>query len=206
MKLRNLRGTLSVISAFVLLGLFTGCETNSKPVFEPPDSPAGATSKEGIDKLRIGDTVRVVFSNLSATQGPAPLEEQIKDDGSLTLPLIGTVVAAGKGTGELQTELQKAYAKYYVSMNVTVNVTQRFYSVGGEVKSPRSVEYVPGTTVIKAIQAAGDFTDFAKRSKVQLTRFNGKTTIVNCDKALRDPRLDLPVYPGDTIHVPKRFW
>jgi polysaccharide biosynthesis/export protein VpsN len=209
MKLRKLRGVLSLISAFVLLGLFAGCETNSQPVFDPPDVPANPKPSEPVervDTLHVGDTVRVVFSNLSPTATPAPQEEQIKDDGTLTLPSIGSVVAAGKNTGELQAELQKAYEKYYVSMNVTVLAPERYYSVGGQVKNPNRFVYAGGTTVIKAIQAAGDFTDFAKRTKVVLTRANGKSITVNCDKALRDPRLDPPVYAGDSIHVPKRIF
>jgi protein involved in polysaccharide export with SLBB domain len=208
MKLRNLQGLLTSISAAVVLfSLVAGCQTTSQPVFNPPDVSDSSRSKDSVvDKLRVGDTVRVVFSNLSATQAPTPQEEQIKDDGTVTLPLVGAIIAAGKTTGELQTELQKAYAKYYVSMNVTVLAPERFYSIGGEVKTPNRYVYVGGTTVIKAIQAAGDFSDFAKRTKVVLTRADGKKITVNCDKALRDPRLDPPVYPGDSIHVPRRFF
>jgi hypothetical protein len=29
---------------------------------------------------------------------------------------------------------------------------------------------------------------------------------VNCTKALDDPSLDLPVSPGDKIHVKRRLW
>jgi len=58
---------------------------------------------------------------------------------------------------------------------------------------------------VRAISVAGGFTDFAKRTKVQLTH-NGKTQIINVDKAIRDPRLDVPVYPGDTIYVPRRLF
>jgi protein involved in polysaccharide export with SLBB domain len=60
--------------------------------------------------------------------------------------------------------------------------------------------------VIKAIQSAGDLTEFANRKKIQLTRANGKTYTINYDKALKNSKLDLPVYPGDSIHVPQRFF
>lgn len=185
-------------SLVIACGL-TGCETGA--VYQEPD-PEAATRE---DTLRIGDTVKIDFSNLSERQ-ISPHEEQIKGDGSITLPLVGTFQAAGKTTGELQKEIQKAYSKYYVSMNVTVKAPERYYSVGGEVRSPKRDVYVGGTTVIKAIQSAGDFTEFARRNKVILTRANGKTLTVDCDKALRNPRLDLPVYPGDTIHVPRRYF
>jgi len=81
-----------------------------------------------------------------------------------------------------------------------------FY-VDGEVKSPGPKLYMgQPVTVLKAIASAGDFTDFAKRTKVTLTRLNGKKQTINCDKARKDPRLDAPVYPGDTIHVPRRIF
>ncbi len=202
MKLPNLLRTLFSVGALTSIGLFAGCGGTDGPIrADVPGAPTGGAT----DKLRTGDMIKVVFSNLSSTPAPLPQEEQIKEDGTITLPLVGAVTAAGKGTGELQNELQKAYAKYYVSMNVTVLSSQRFYSVGGEVKIPKREEYVGDTTVIKAIQAAGDVTDFAKRTKVQLTRANGKKFIINYDKALRDSRLDLPVYPGDYIWVPRRL-
>jgi protein involved in polysaccharide export with SLBB domain len=65
--------------------------------------------------------------------------------------------------------------------------------------------YGPSITVTKAIQTAGDFTEFANKKKVKLTRKDGSIYTVNCIKALEDPTQDLEVYPGDTIHVP-RHW
>lgn len=203
MKQWNWRGVWLLLS-LVATGLVAGCQTGS--VYQEPSTATHAENRgEETDKLRVGDTVRVTFSTSGDRQVP-PHEEQIKQDGSITLFLIGSIQAAGKTTGELQSELQQAYSKYYVSMTVTVQAPERYYSVGGEVKNPKRDVYVGGTTVIKAIQSAGDFTDFANRKKVRLTRASGKTYIINCDKALMDPRLDLPVYPGDSIHVPRRFW
>lgn len=208
MKLRKFWDVCSSSGALALAGLFfVGCETG--PVYQPPEignQPNQPNQEAAADKLRIGDTVRVEFSNLSTVNALQPFEEQIKGDGSITPPLIGSVQAAGKSTGELQNELQKAYNKYYVAMTVTVKAPDRFYSVGGEVKMPNRQVYIGGTTVIKAIQSAGDLTDFANRKKIRLTRANGKTYIIDYDKALRNPKLDLPVYPGDSIHVPQRFF
>ncbi|MEO6035590.1 MAG: polysaccharide biosynthesis/export family protein [Verrucomicrobiota bacterium] len=196
MKLSNWFRFGLVACALAIVGILaTSCRTGGTgpgPVEDPPSI-----------ELRVGETVRVIFSNGSTTQIP-PHEEQIKQDGTITLVQIGSVRAAGKTSGELQTELQKAYSKYYRDMNVTVQVPDRSYSVGGQVKAPDRKPYVGPTTVIKAIQSAGDFTDFANRKKVRLTRANGKSYIVNCIKALENPKLDLPVYPGDSIHVPQR--
>jgi polysaccharide export outer membrane protein len=153
----------------------------------------------------VGETVIVV---LTGTADLIPEHsEPIKDDGTITLPYIGVVQAAGKTPGQLQNEILNLYVpKYYVRLTVTVKSEDRVYYVGGEVKLPGRQLYVGETTVTRAIQSAGDFTDFANRSKVWLTRANGKRIKVNCNKALENPSLDPPVYPGDQIQVPRSFF
>jgi protein involved in polysaccharide export with SLBB domain len=76
--------------------------------------------------------------------------------------------------------------------------------VRGEVRGPGRQFYLGYTTVLKAIASAGDFTDYAQRKKVSVTHLNGKKQIINCIKAINDPRLDLPIYPGDIIYVPRK--
>jgi protein involved in polysaccharide export with SLBB domain len=61
------------------------------------------------------------------------------------------------------------------------------------------------TTVTTAIQAAGDFTEFANKKKVWLTRPGQKPVRVNVIDALKDPAKDLTVFPGDRIDVPRRW-
>jgi len=79
----------------------------------------------------------------------------------------------------------------------------QFFYVGGEVKVPQRQLYTGPITVLKAIQSCGDFTDFANKKQVSLVRNDGRTLTVNCVKAIKNPTLDLPVYPGDKIHVPR---
>ena len=204
MKLRKLRDLWFSLGALALAAFFfVGCEGLNRPVYPEPDV-SRSTGNDESDKLRIGDTVRIEYASESTATPLQPFEEQIKDDGTISPPSVGSVQAVGKTTGELQKELQQAYRKFYVSMTITVKAPDRYYSVGGEVKLPNRHVYVGGTTVIKAIQSSGDFTEYAKRTKVQLRRANGRTYTIDCEKALKDPRLDLPVYPGDSIHVPQR--
>ena len=62
-------------------------------------------------------------------------------------------------------------------------------------------------TVLKAIASAGGFTDFANKKKVKLTRVDGRTVYRQLRQgAGRDPELDLEVYPGDKIYVPRKLW
>lgn len=208
----RLSGLGSVISFGALLAgcLFSGCATPEGPGFSSSPAETGAPARAPLvgmasDVFGLGDQVIVTFSDASLQLH----EERIKDDGTITLHLIGPVKAVGKTPGELQKEIQELYVpKYYQPgrLTVTVKSQERAYYVGGEVRNPNRYVYSGAITVTKAIQTAGDFTDFASKKKVRLTRADGKTLTINCKKAQDDPTLDPPVFPGDKIVVPRRLW
>jgi protein involved in polysaccharide export with SLBB domain len=210
-----------IASCLIAAGLFfTGCSTpttlssipdagtvqtnSSSPLLA--DMPAGEDIQANAEvaHFNVGDTVSVIFSGI-----PDPIEpheEQIKEDGNITLPLLGSVKALGKTGGELQKDIHDRYVpKYYVRLNVVVKPGDLVYYVRGEVKQPGRQLYIGETTVTKAITSASDFTDFAGH-KVTLIRANGERVKVNVDKALENPALDARVYPGDQIYVPRRLF
>jgi polysaccharide export outer membrane protein len=80
----------------------------------------------------------------------------------------------------------------------------RYFHVNGEVKSPSMYPWKGEPTVLRAIGAAGGFTDWANRKKVQLNRSNGQKFTINCWDAEKDGKKDLPVFPGDYIYVPRK--
>jgi len=156
-------------------------------------------------KFNVGDLVVVKFSGLEVVIPDH--EEKVKEDGTITLPHIGSVGAQAKGPGELQKEIRNRYVDgkiYPASLNVTVKGQERSFFVDGEVRSPNRYAWGEGMTVLKAISSDGGFTDFAKRNNVTVTRLAGQQFTVNCDKAMKNPELDLPVYPGDRVSVDRR--
>jgi protein involved in polysaccharide export with SLBB domain len=176
--------------------------TNPATATSPATGGLGSVWKDA-DRFAIGDLVTVKFSGTIDTIQQH--EERIKGDGTITLYLIGPVKADGKTPGELQREIHDLFVpKYYKRLTVIVTGEQRVYYVGGQVRQPGRQVYLGATTVTKAIQSAGDFTDFAARKRVELTRADGKTITVDCVKAARDPSLDPPVFPGDKVNVPMR--
>lgn len=184
-----------------IIALLAGCAGNKSPEV---GASGGAPSRPAyVDVLRKGDVVKIVFSG-----NPTPPEEQeerIKEDGTINLPLVGAVQAEGKSSGQLQKEIQDLYVpKYYLRLNVTVRTENREFFVNGEVRRPDRFVYTGEITVLKAVSAAGGFTDFAARRRIQLVRSNGDKFRVDGEKAKDDPRLDLPVLPGDMIVVPRR--
>jgi protein involved in polysaccharide export with SLBB domain len=207
--------------AWLVAGMvFTGCHSPSQGQFfldNPQPRNAAAPSAAGrrttvppngadVARFHVGDTVIVSFSG--APEAVPDHVESIKEDGTITLSLIGAIYAVGKTAGELQNEIQSDYIpKYYVRLTVTVKSGDRVYYVGGEVKGGGRQLYVDGTTVTKAIQTAGGLTDFANHGTIWLTRAStGQRIKVNYDKALENPAKDPPVYPDDQINVEKRIF
>ena len=127
----------------------------------------------------------------------------------MTLLLNQTFTFAGKTPGDLEKEIRIGYVpRYFKYMTVTVKRERQtlFYYVDGEVKMPARQTYIERTTVLKAIASAGGFTDFAKKKGVKLSRLDGRKMTINCVKAIDDASLDVEIYPGDKIYVPRKLW
>ena len=202
------------VCGLLLAGLMlAGCSSRTAlPVFsDSPDVPAmnGQPSASEADAdvahFHVGDNIVVTLSGLPVAIEPHP--GPITEDGTITMPDIGKVQAAGKTAGELQNEIHDLYVpRFYTHLTVTVNAGDRVYYVSGEVKAPGRQLYVSQTTVNQAITSAGDFTDFANHKNVVLMRVNGDRTKVNVDRVRSGKTEDPPVYPGDQIIVHRRIW
>ena len=157
--------------------------------------------------LRPGDLVIVDFYDLPVAHAIPEYRDRIRDDGRLSLPHNVSVVAAGRTVGQLQEDIQSAYVPaLFVRLTVSVKTEERFFYVGGEVRSPSRTYYQGEMTVLRAIDTVGGFTDFANRKTIELRRANGQKLKVNWNKAINDPKLDLSVFPNDQITVHKKWW
>lgn len=199
------RNVLFIVPLLVL-GVAGCATTDNQAAMAPPSNESNSGDTNGIARLHIGDAVTVAFSGL-----PEPLEPQekpIKEDGTISLPDIGRVMAAGKTAGELEDFIHDLYVpKIYNHLTVTVKTTgDRVYYVHGEVNHPDRLIYAGQITVSKAITSAGDFTNFANRKKVWLVRANGQRFRLNCVRILAGDDPDPPVYPGDQIEVTRSLY
>lgn len=200
------------------LAFLAGCQTSSTSSsssgqhFSPTNrllSAGGSTTNAVADSsfsiLRVGDLIMINFSDIE--RPPLKQEVNIPDSGMITLPFNIHVKADGKTTTQLEKDIRDAYVpSLFVNLTVTVKAEQRFYFVDGEVKAARSWPYLGETTVLRAIANAGGFTDFANKKKIELRRQNGQRFFINYNQALKDPKLDLPIYPNDHIIVNKGFF
>lgn len=231
MNWNNLKRALSVGCLLMTVWLWAGCASNPNDnlnpskramVFpgeqpatpstdiattgQPPAVPADPALQSDPSKLIVGDLLSINFSDVPAP-GLQEIRTRIPSDGFITLHLNVRIKAAGRSIAELQQEIRKAYVpSLFVNLTAVVKTEERFFYVGGEVKVPNRQLYLGNVTVLRAIETAGGFTDFANRKKIQLRRASGETLTINALKAEKDISLDPQVLPNDHITVPRTRW
>ncbi|WP_292960621.1 SLBB domain-containing protein [Novosphingobium sp. UBA1939] len=168
---------------------------------QAPMAP-GALMTEGYI-LGTGDIIEVVV--VGDTQGPARV--QIQTDGTIQLPLVGTVHAGGTSVLQLRDMIGQALKKggYYTNpaINVTiVNYASRYVVVLGEVSQPGMVPIDRAYRVSDILARVGGVkTSGAKLLK--LRRADGKELSLDISKiAIGGPDEDPLVAPGDKLFVP----
>jgi len=149
-------------------------------------------------RLAAGDRIRLTVYGEDKLSG----EYQIDSDGSVSLPLAGTVQAAGLTKPELvrtlPTQLKGGYLR---NPRVTEDVVSyRPFYVLGEVQKPGEYQFRSGLNVLSAIAVAGGATYRAHTSKVYIQR-SGSTQL---NEYPQSPTVQ--VLPGDVVRVPERFF
>jgi polysaccharide export outer membrane protein len=156
-------------------------------------SVSGAPYRLGAgDKLRV-----VVFGQEGLTNSYS-----VDANGSITMPLIGTVKARGMTSSELSEAISARLKKGFIrEPHVAVEIeSHRPFFILGEVTNPGQYPYVANMTVETAVAIAGGFTPRAQKYRVQLSRPAGG------DTARGQVPLAYPVQPGDTINVGERWF
>lgn len=185
-----------LLSAACAALFLAGCVSN------PPAPRTAQTAHPYTTEFQIGQKLTILFDQNGI---PGTWEQVVGEDGQILLPLNQSVVAAGKTKAELEQAIRDIYVpRYYHRLTPNIQQEDRWYFVRGEVNNPNQLKYISSMTVLKAIAAAGDFTDFADRSDVMIHR-GGETIRVNAKAAIQNPDLDIPIYPGDTIFVGRRL-
>jgi polysaccharide biosynthesis/export protein len=171
------------------------------------DEAAAAVSPDY--RIGPGDTLKVsVFQNDNLT-----VTLPVRPDGKISTPLVEDMVAVGKTPSQLARDIEKSLAEYIKSpkVSVVVTVALSIYSqvkVIGQVKTPESLPFREGMTVLDAVLAVGGLSQFAAGNRAQLIRTeNGKQTEikVKLDSLLNsgDMKQNLPLRPGDVLVVPE---
>jgi protein involved in polysaccharide export with SLBB domain len=163
----------------------------------PAQTPPSASSAESYI-LGPNDRIRLKVYGESDITG----EYEINNTGQVSIPLAGHIKAAGATTRQLEKAIAAALAKGIVrDPRVNVEIAQyRPYYILGEVKKSGEYPYRHGLTVMDAVASAGGFTYRANENKVLLRRSGAR--------AEETLPLDapVPVFPGDNIRIPERYF
>jgi polysaccharide export outer membrane protein len=172
------------------------------PLAWAQDNVSGAVPPPGVSdstyNLDYGDRISINVFNQPELSG----EYTLDGDGRFSMPLIGTVAAAGLSPAELEAQLVDRYKPdYLVNPRIFIQVLNyRPYYLIGEVQGTGAFPYKAGMTYMTAIAIAGGFTYRAKQDYVWVIRGN--------DPEQKEIKLSIEerVQPGDIIRVAERLF
>lgn len=170
-------------------------------------------------RIKPGDTLRIeVLEDPNLNRSALVLP-----DGSISVPLAGSIRAGGQTVAQVQAALANQLApNFAASPNVFVGVdrlaeprvtngggraagpTMAIY-VMGEAAKPGKYDIAPGSTLLQALAETGGFSKFAATKRIQLRRGNAVYTFNY--KALEQGATGLGstvLTAGDVIVIPQR--
>jgi polysaccharide export outer membrane protein len=188
-----------LVLLLVCCALLAGCGAGSNlgPASEAEQNAIVEAAKAS-PRLQAGEKIRVTVYGEASLSG----DYQIDPSGYLSLPLAGTVKAAGLTQAELEQELAKKFRSEYLrNPRVTVSVMEfRPFYILGEIEKPGAYPYTSGLNVLSAIAIAGGTTYRGSRSTV-LIQHPGESGMREYPLAS-----SVPILPGDIIRIPQRYF
>jgi polysaccharide export outer membrane protein len=169
------------------------------PLAPPNATPGSVAADVGADYvLGSADKLRLTVYGEPSLTG----EYLVSSNGTVSLPLAGDVVAAGRTLGDFRDNVVKALKEGYLKdPKVSIEVlTFRPFYILGEVSKPGQYPYTTGLTVFNAVATAGGFTYRANTRRVLIKRAN--------DGGEKEFPLtsETTIAPGDTVRIPERFF
>ena len=171
---------------------------------------AGQSPETEIYRLAPGDLITITVLGEPLLSG----DQLIGPDGTIRLPLIGTVRAAGLTLDELTERLTQSLRRFLRDPKVVIALKQlpplfRRVYVLGAVKMPGSYALPVGgaATVIDAIALAGGFSEDADMERVRVFQKDGRVMTINLKNFQADGFRGngMTLQPGDLVWVPPAF-
>lgn len=158
--------------------------------------------------LKEGDVLKISFPSVPTMDST----QQVRQDGRITLPIIGECVVIGRTTDALTKELLELYSTKLVSKEVTVTLVSSSFAiyVTGAVLRPGKIMADRRISAFDAIMEAGGFDKARADLKVVtvVRQENGQTKnyTLNLQEVL-DGTQKTPFYlkPFDTVYVRDKF-
>ncbi len=129
---------------------------------------------------------------------------EVGENGSLQLPLIGEIPAAGKTAEELETDLTSKLDTYLQNPQVRVTIKEyksRTVIVTGDIASTGVYPLTGETTLLQIVAKAGGFKESSDQTALVVRKRGGQTMAAKFDVSeIQDGRAADPILQsGDTI-------
>ncbi len=180
--------------------------------------PAGLCAQElslvapGVHYISPGDVISVnVFPAEEFSR-----EVTVQPDGTIEIPLLGSVKVQGMKAEELQKILTARFSKYVSNPSITVNLRKfSSYKVAiiGQVRNPGYFEYREGMKLLELVAQSGGLQDYARTGDLRVFR-SVKGPEGGVKDEVFEARLDevfegdmvknVALKPGDVVYVPRK--
>ena len=148
-------------------------------------------------KLGTGDKLKVTVFGEDDASG----EYEVDASGSISPKLLGRTRVQGMTLAGVEQLLAAEYRNRNLFRNPRISielVNLRPFFILGEVEKRGAFPYMHSLNVAQAVAIAGGYSYRASRSRITVQRF-GSTTEEPANE-------NTPVFPGDIIRVPERFF
>ncbi|MCZ2152679.1 MAG: polysaccharide biosynthesis/export family protein [Bryobacterales bacterium] len=134
------------------------------------------------------------------------VQQSVRPDGKITLPLIGDVDTNEATPKELSETIAEKLKEFINNPSVMVTVEQvrsKKYTITGEVGRPGSYPLLTTTTVLDALTNSGGFRDFANKKKIIIIRGTERIRF-NYNEVIdgKNVEQNIELRNGDLIVVP----
>ncbi|MGH8182142.1 MAG: XrtA/PEP-CTERM system exopolysaccharide export protein [Rhodanobacteraceae bacterium] len=188
--------------------LFSGCAS-------APPVTTTASAPRPMERYIIGpgDSLEIYVRDNPTLTTTVP----VRPDGRISIPLVQSIVAAGKTPDQLADDLEKALGRYIREPLVTVIVKgfvgeySQQVRVVGQAATPKAVPYRSGMTLLDVMIDVGGLTKFAAGNSAKIVRHladgQEQTIPVRLGDLMNGAVKDnVAMRPGDILIIPQSLF
>lgn len=189
-----------LFALFVFAAAFATGQTPSAPKWR--FAVALPVAKDVPPELRNDDNVRMTLEGVPEKFTAEFNGELMVADGTITVPLIGRVRAAGLTPAQVAAAIERELIaqKFFTAPKISLERTGwvPMVMIRGDVRAPGRIHWTPELTLSAAFSASGGPSGWSVNFTI--TRA-GKVTNYSQKSIRADPKLDPKLEPGDLIEV-----
>ena len=162
---------------------------------------------QGVATLRAGDALDMRLGGMPAEYAQEfTLQYTVGPDGTINVPLVGEIKAAGLTSTQLERTIQNRLMgeKIFKNPTVIISIAQvtRAVSISGGVRQPQRLQWTSDLTLTSAIGNCGGLGEFSNGKNIRIIRDRQVVGAFNWKDLQKNPANDPKLLPGDQVTVP----